>query len=129
MNQSNIDLLSLPTEILLIILKKLDNTDVLYSLFGVDNQRLDTILQENTFTKTLNFVLTTSTDDIFSIADPILNRFCISILPRIHYNVNSLIVDSISMEKILLAGDYPNLIQLKLRNFNWDIVSRYFTGK
>ena len=129
MNQSNINLLDLPNEILLIILKKLDNMDVLYSLLGVDNQRLDTILQENTFTKTLNFVLTTLTDDIFSIADPILNRFCISILPKIHYNVKSLILDSISMERILLAGDYPNLTQLKLFNFNGKIISRYFTGK
>jgi hypothetical protein len=33
------------------------------------------------------------------------------------------------MEKILLAGDYPNLTQLKLFNFNGKIVSRYFTGK
>ena len=41
MNQCNINLLDLPNEILLIILKKLDNMDVLYSLLDVDNQRLD----------------------------------------------------------------------------------------
>ncbi|CAF3478543.1 unnamed protein product [Rotaria sp. Silwood2] len=79
------------------------------------------------FTNNLKFVITTLTDDIFSITDPILNRFCINILPKIHYNVKSLILDSISMEKILLAGDYPNLTQLKLFNFNGKIVSRYFT--
>ncbi|CAF2898294.1 unnamed protein product [Rotaria sp. Silwood2] len=127
MNQSNIDLLHLPNEILFIILKKLDNMDVLYSLLGVDNQRLDSIVEENTFTNTLNFVLTTPTDDTFSIADPILNRFCNSILPRIHYNVKSLILHSISMKHILLTGDYPNLTQLKLFNFNEKIVSSYFT--
>ncbi|CAF1307846.1 unnamed protein product [Rotaria sordida] len=103
--------------------------DVLYSLLGVDNQRVDTILQENIFTTTLNFVLTTLTDDIFLIAVPILYRFCINILPRIHYNVKSLILDSISMEKILLAGNYPNLTQLKFFNFNGKIVSCYFTGQ
>ncbi|CAF3203209.1 unnamed protein product [Rotaria sp. Silwood2] len=84
MNQSNIDLLDLPNEILLMILKILDNMDVLYSLISVDNQRLNTILQENTFTNTLNFILTTLTDDIFSIDNRILNRFCINVLPRIH---------------------------------------------
>ncbi|CAF3892744.1 unnamed protein product, partial [Rotaria sordida] len=112
-----------------LIASQLDNMDVLYSLLDVDNQRLDIILQENTFTNNLKFVLTTLTDDISSIVDPILNRFCINILPKIHYNVKSLILDSISMEKILLAGDYPNLTQLKLFNFNGKIVSRYFTDK
>ncbi|CAF3503438.1 unnamed protein product, partial [Rotaria sp. Silwood2] len=106
MNHSNINLLDLPNEILLIILKKLDNIDILYSLLDIDNQRLDIILQENIFTNTLNFVLTTLTDDISSIVDSILNRFCKNILPRIHYNVKSLILDSTSMEKILLASDY-----------------------
>ncbi|CAF3225867.1 unnamed protein product, partial [Rotaria sp. Silwood2] len=53
MNHSNINLLDLPNEILLIILKKLHNMDVLSSLLGVDNQRLDIILQENTFTNNL----------------------------------------------------------------------------
>ncbi|CAF1515009.1 unnamed protein product [Rotaria sordida] len=103
--------------------------DVLYSLLDIDNQRLDTILQENIFTNTLNFVLTTLTDNIYSITDPILNQFCINILPKIHNNVKSLILDSISMEKILLAGDYPNLTQVKIFNFNEKILSRYFTDQ
>ncbi|CAF3997196.1 unnamed protein product, partial [Rotaria sordida] len=46
MNQSKINLLNLPNEILFIILKKLNNMDVLYSLFDVDKQRLDILLQE-----------------------------------------------------------------------------------
>ncbi len=129
MNQYNINLLDLPSEILLIILKKLENVDVLYSLFDVDNQRLDNIIEENTFTNTLNFVLTTTTDDVLSISDPILDRFCISILPRVHYNVKSLVLNSISMERILLAADYPNLSELKIFNFNGEIASSYFTGK
>ncbi|CAF1486555.1 unnamed protein product, partial [Rotaria sordida] len=127
MNLSNIGLLDLPYDILLIILKKLNNIDVLYSLLDVDNQRLDIIVQENTFTNTLNFVLTTSTDDISPFTDSILDRFCINILPRIHHNIKSLILDSISMERILLAADYPNLTELKLFNFNGKIVSHYFT--
>ncbi len=57
--------------------------DVLYSLLNVDNQRFDTIVQEKTFPNTLNFVLTTSTDDILSIVDSILDRFCNNTWPRI----------------------------------------------
>ncbi|CAM2730175.1 unnamed protein product, partial [Rotaria socialis] len=114
MNQLNAGLLDLPNEILFIILKKLDNMYVLYSLLNVGNQRLDMIVQEKTFTKTLNFVVTTSFDDILSISDSILDRFCINILPKINLNVKSLILESGSMERILLAADYPNLVELKL---------------
>ncbi|CAF4683102.1 unnamed protein product, partial [Rotaria sp. Silwood2] len=124
MNQHNVHLLDLPNEILFLILKKLDNIDVLYSLWDINNQRLHIIAQEQIFTNILNFVsISQSTDEISS---TILNRFCISILPRIHKNVKSLIVDSNSMECILRAGNYPNLTELKLFNFNKAIVSRYF---
>ena len=130
MNQHNVHLLDLPNEILFIILKKLDNIDVLYSLLGINNQRLDIIAQEQIFTNILNFVsISQSTDEISSISDSILDRFCIDILPRIHKNVKSLILESVSMECILLAANYPNLTELKLFNFNKAIVSRYFTGK
>jgi hypothetical protein len=129
MNRSNVTIVDLPNEILLIILKKLDNMDVLHSLWDVDTQRLNMIVQQKTFTNTLNFVVTTLTDDILSIADSILDRFCNNILPKIDHNVKSLILESGSMERILLAADYPNLTDLKLFNFNDEIVSRYFIGK
>jgi hypothetical protein len=130
MKQSNVELLDLPNEILLIILKKLHNMDVLYSLLDVYNRQLDIIAQENIFTNTLNFVLTTSTltDDVVSLPDTIVARFCTNILPRIDHNIKSLILDSVSMEHILLAANYPNLTKLKIFNFSDKIVSRYFTG-
>ncbi|CAF4418656.1 unnamed protein product, partial [Rotaria magnacalcarata] len=40
--------------------------------------------------------------------------------------VKSLTLDSVSMESILRSGNYPNLTELKLFNFNKEIVSRYF---
>ena len=95
-------------------------------MFDVSNQRLDKIIQENIFIQTLNFVLT---DDTLSVSDPILNRFCMNILPRIHYNIKSIILNSSSMERILLVADYPNLSELKLFKINGKIASRYFTGK
>ncbi|CAF3001057.1 unnamed protein product [Rotaria sp. Silwood2] len=128
MNQSTVTLLDLPIEILHIILKKLDNMDVLYSLLGIDNQRLDTIVLDKTFTKSLNFVLRTTTDDLMPIIGSMLDRFCIDILPKIDYNVKSLTLHSESMERIL-AADFPNLSELRLYNVNNNTISRYFTNE
>jgi hypothetical protein len=129
MRQSNVTLLDLPDEILLIILKKLNNMDVLYSLLDIDDRRLDILLREEAFTKSLNFIITTITDDVLSIDDSTLDRFCINILPKIDYNIKSLILESGSMERILRAADYPNLTELKLYNVNDHIVFNHFTGK
>ncbi|CAF1169275.1 unnamed protein product [Adineta steineri] len=101
--------------------------DVLYSLFDVNNQRLHMIVKEKTFTNTLTFVLATITDDILSVDDSIVDRFCINILPKIDYNIKSLILESQSMERILLAANYPNLTELKLYNVNDHVISRHFT--
>ncbi|CAF1676580.1 unnamed protein product, partial [Rotaria magnacalcarata] len=103
--------------------------DVLYALLGVDNHRFNRIVLEKTFTERLNFVLTMSNGDIFSFDDIKLNRFCINILPKINYNIKSLILESISMERILHAADYPNLTELKIFDYNNQLFSRYFTGK
>jgi hypothetical protein len=43
MNQHNVHLLDLPNEILFLILRKLENVDVFYSLMDINNQRLDSI--------------------------------------------------------------------------------------
>ncbi|CAF3252906.1 unnamed protein product [Rotaria socialis] len=129
MSWSNVNFLDLPNEILFIILKELGNMDVLYSLLNVDNQRLDMVVQEKMFTENLNFVLTTSTDDIFPIADNIIDRFCKNILPKINLNIKSLILESGTMERILLAVDYPNLTEIKLFNFTDKIFSHYFKNK
>ncbi|CAF2482662.1 unnamed protein product [Rotaria sp. Silwood2] len=125
MNRSAVHLLDLPNEILFNSLKKLDNVDVLYSLFGINNDRLDSIAQEETFSTILNFV---SIVHNIIINDSILDRFCNNVLPQIYYNVKCLIVESASMERILLATHYPNWTQLKIFNFQRDSCSlRYFT--
>lgn len=124
------ELLDLPNEILFLILRKLRNVDVLYSLLGINNQRLEIIAQQQIFTNILNFVcISQSTDEISEISTSILDRFCISILPRIQINIKSLILESVSMERILRTANYPNLTTLKIFNFNKAIVERYFMGK
>jgi len=120
MNQSDVQLLDLPDEILLMILKKLSNIDVLYSLLDINNNRLDFLAQEEQFTNTLNLVLS---DQM------IFNRFSIDILPRIHQNVTDLTLESPSMRCILLAGNYPNLTHLKLYKFDQNTALEYFQSK
>ncbi len=129
MNKSNMNLVDLPYEILFIILKKLDNMNILYSLLNLGNQRFDQLVQDETFTETLNFVMTTSTEDICPIDDLLFDRFCVDILPRIDYNVRSLILEAGSMERILHATTFSNLTQLKVFNFNEKILSHYLTGR
>ncbi|CAF3654362.1 unnamed protein product [Rotaria socialis] len=121
MNRSNIHLLDLPNEILLIILRKLNNIDVLYSLVDINNGPLDILAQGKMFTNTLNF---TYTDDI-----SLIDRYCINILPRINHNIKCFILEPVLLERILLAAVYPNLTEFKLFNFEQQIVSKYFTDE
>ncbi|CAF1507955.1 unnamed protein product, partial [Rotaria sordida] len=75
---------------------------------------------------------TSSTDNdkhIRSIDDRIVDRLCINILPNIHHYVKYLLFESMSMERILLAGNYTNLISMKLFNFTQDIALNYFTDE
>ena len=123
MNRSNIHLLDLPDEMLFGIVKKLDNVDVLYSLFDIDNERIDRIAREEIFSDTLNFA---STIRNIPVIDSMFDRFCDYILPRIHHNVKCLIVEPTSMKRILLAADYPELTELKLFNFHRDTSLHYF---
>ncbi|CAF4301631.1 unnamed protein product [Adineta steineri] len=118
MDGRTVHLLDLPDEILLIILKKLDSVDVLYSLLNV-NKRLDQMARSVNNTKFLNF----------SINNVQLNRFCCEILSQIHQNIVSLTLEIFSMKRILLACEYPNLTAIVLNNFLPDILLQYLTGK
>ncbi|CAF3049737.1 unnamed protein product, partial [Rotaria sp. Silwood2] len=128
MSQSNVDFSDLPNEILLNILKKLDNIGVLYSLFGVIDERFDSLLQDDIFTNTLN-LLTNSADNNSSLVDPMLDRFCIDILPRIHCNVKHLILESTSMGRIFLTGTFPHVTRLHVFNFGQHIALNYFANE
>ena len=111
MDPSNVHLLDLPDEMLLCILKKLKKIDVLYSLLGTGSDRLNRLTQDKQFSKTLELIFA---------GEMLLNRFCQEILPQIHRNVQQLTIESATMERILLAGNYPNLSQMKLCQFDQD---------
>ncbi|CAF4214909.1 unnamed protein product, partial [Rotaria sordida] len=126
MSRSNVNLLDLPDEILLVILKKLNNIDVLYSFIDINNEHLNSLAYEKIFSDTLNFV---SIDNVSAIDQEKLDRFCKDILPKIHENVKCFILQPISMECILHAADYRNLTELKLFNFTQEVVLNYFTNQ
>ena len=69
---SVVQLLDLPNEILYCILNKLRKIDVLHSLLGTGNRRLDLLAQDEQFSNTFELVLP---DEI------ILSRLCNKILP------------------------------------------------
>jgi len=128
MEYSCVQLNDLPDEILLLIFKKLNNIELFYSLIGV-NKRLDKILRDCIFTNTLTLLEYFSYNRIYSLSDPILNRFCWQILPNIEHKIKWFNLEASSMERILLSGNYSNLSGLGIYNITKENGLHFFTGK
>ncbi|CAM4960791.1 unnamed protein product [Rotaria socialis] len=126
MKYSCVQLNDLPDEILLIILKNLTNAEVLYSLLGV-NKRLNNIAVDPGFTNNLSLVMSALDGLVYSLPDPILDRFCLHILPKIHQNIEWLHLLSRSMERILRATNFPNLSGISLHNIQAKTAIDLFT--
>ncbi|CAF0748358.1 unnamed protein product [Rotaria sp. Silwood1] len=127
MKYSCVQLNDLPDEILMIILKNLTNAEVLYSLLGV-NKRLNNIAVDPVFINNLSLVMSTSDGLVYSLPDPILDRFCLHILPKIHQNIEWLHLQSRSLERILRATNFPNLYGISLHNIQAKTAIDLFTG-
>ncbi|CAF3867535.1 unnamed protein product [Rotaria sordida] len=111
-----VELNDLPDEILLIIFKKLNNLQVLYSFQGI-NERLNKIIYDPIFTSCLNFLQWSSSKFINKFpSDVILDRFCSEILPEISMKIKWFDLESSSMKHILCAADCPNLYGIGLYN-------------
>ena len=124
----HIELTDLPDEMLLLILNRLTNIEVLYSLIGV-NIRLNKIVNDPLFTEHLTFMAHSSNGVIHSLDNSMLNRFCSEILPRIHRKIKWLTLEPLHMERILLTADYPNLRVLTLFNIDCETILRLPGGK
>ncbi|CAF1502603.1 unnamed protein product [Rotaria sordida] len=125
MEHSYIQITDLPDELLIMIFKKLDNIQLLYSLMDV-NIRFNKILHVSNLTNRLT-LLKWSIDNLISpLSDTVLDRFCKKIIPKIHHNVEWLGTESSSVERILLAAKYPNLNGLALFNMTEDIAQHLF---
>ncbi|CAF4101490.1 unnamed protein product, partial [Rotaria sordida] len=129
MINSSIGLNDLPDEILMIIFKKLNNLDILYSFHSV-NQRLNEIIKDPIFTSRLTFVKWSSDNfiDLLS-CNTILNRFCLQILPEIHNKIKWLDLESSSMKHVLRVAHYPNLDSLALYNIDEESIRCLFTDE
>jgi hypothetical protein len=128
MEDECVRLTDIPDEILLFILNKLNNIEVLYSLIGI-NIRLDKLVNDPVFTEHLTLVRRSSNGVINSLDDSILERFQSEILPKIHYKIKWLDLEPLCMKSILLAADYPNLHGLSLFNIERETILRLFGGK
>lgn len=111
MNRVTPHLTNLPDELLLIILRKLESVDVLYSLLGV-NKDLDRIVRDPWFTTAIKFIRPNGEN--FDENEVFIGRFCSIILPKIHHLIKWLKLDSTLMERLLQTADYPNLSQLDI---------------
>ncbi|CAM4781387.1 unnamed protein product [Rotaria magnacalcarata] len=78
------------------------------------NKRLHKIMHDPIFTRVLTLLDYRLDDSICSLPYPMLDRFCLQILPKIHHKVEELNLESSSMARILLATNYPNLHRLSL---------------
>ncbi|CAF2630002.1 unnamed protein product [Rotaria sp. Silwood2] len=128
MEHSCVQLMDMPVEILLLILTKLTNIEVLYSIIDV-NIELDKVASDPVFTNHLTLMKCSSHGDIYPLAKSILDRFCLEILPKIQHKIKWLNLESLSMKRILLAGYYPNLRGFGLFIVEPETAAHLFVGK
>jgi len=117
------NILELPDEILLCILNKLNNIDILYSLVDV-NQRFDRLALDSIYIRNLDF----TANDKFQEYHQFLNRFCTNILPRIHHQINKRTLGQLSIERLLHIVDYPQLYSLSLVFCQPETILNYLIG-
>ena len=133
MNMSNnnpLNILDLPNETLLNIINKLSFIDVFYSLVDM-NERFHRLALDPLYIRHLDMTalrMKSFSKYIFSVDDRVLSRICENILPQIHLQVNKLIVEQHSIERIFLNLNYPKLYSISLFNFRQETLLHYITG-
>jgi hypothetical protein len=130
-NNKHLNILDLPNEILLIIFNKLNVVDLLYSLVNV-TQRFDQLILDPFYIHSLDMTsmkMKSYFERIYSIDNQVLSRICQNILPRIHHQLNELIVEQHSMELVIHTINYPKLYSLSLIDFQEEILLNYLIGK
>jgi hypothetical protein len=128
MAHSIVSLLDLPDEMLLTILKKLKWVHIFDSLFNVD-EHLDRLIMDSVIQAPfIDLIMISSTGKIGSIAETVLDRICSYILPQIHQHIHCLTLESSSMERILLATDYPKLSTLGLFECGPEMITHHLNS-
>ncbi|CAF3315032.1 unnamed protein product [Rotaria socialis] len=129
MECQHIKLCDLPDELLLIIFKKLKNVEILYSLMDI-SKRLNQIVYDPIFTREITLMKQTTSVKLTSpLPDFVRDRFCLEIIPKIHDKIQWLKLETLSMERILLAvNNYLNLRQLDIFIMNTETDMQLFTN-
>ena len=92
------------------------------------NKRFDRLACDPIVTEFLDLTSNTSFGERCSMPDVMLDRFCSLILPQVHHNIKSLLVEPSSMKRILLACDYPKLHKLTLKSIKPEAFINYLAG-
>ncbi|CAF4471499.1 unnamed protein product [Rotaria socialis] len=93
------------------------------------NKRLNNIVHDPTFTSGLTLFNYLSYDCIYPLSDLILERFCLQILPKIARQIKWLDLEPLSMRRILLSANYPNLFEFSIYNIEKQTALNLFTSK
>ncbi|CAF3203245.1 unnamed protein product, partial [Rotaria sp. Silwood2] len=124
LTNNEINILDLPDEMLLYILKKLNNIDILYSLVDV-NQRFDRLILNSLYTHDLNFTTNSLMNYKSKEYNEVLDRICKIILPKIHHQINKLTLGQFSLEHVLCTFNFPKLNSLSLVSFQFEALLPY----
>ncbi|CAF1506546.1 unnamed protein product, partial [Rotaria sordida] len=103
--------------------------DVIYSLVDI-TQRFNQLVFDPFYIRNLNMTSMTMKsfyDRIYSIDNQVLSRICENILPRISHQINELIVEQYSMERVLHTINYPQLYSLTLMDFSEEVLFNNLT--
>ncbi|CAF4713087.1 unnamed protein product, partial [Rotaria socialis] len=105
-------------------------TDVFHSLVDV-NQQFDRLALHYLYVRNIDMTdtmtITSLYDQTSSINTKILSKISEKVLPRIHHQVYKLTIEQYSMQRIILAANYPQLYCLSLINFQKEILYQYLT--
>ncbi|CAF1040738.1 unnamed protein product [Rotaria magnacalcarata] len=129
-NNNQYNILDLSNEILFIIFNKLNTIDVLYSLVDI-TQQFNQLVFDPFYIRNLNMTSLTMKsfyDRIYSIDNQVLDRICKNILPRISHQINELILEQYSMERVLHTNNYPQLYSVTLMDFSDEALFNYLTN-
>ncbi len=119
--------MDLPDEMLLSIVNRLNNIDILYSLVDV-NQRFDQLALNSVYIRDLDFTANSLLDGRSQEYYQFINRICKNLLSRIHHQVNTLTLDHISMKHVLHTFNFPQLHSLSLVLHRSETFVQYLTG-
>jgi hypothetical protein len=129
MDHSIVSIMDLSDEMIIKIWNNLNKIDVIYSFVGV-NKRFNKLVRDPIYTRSIQLIKVNSTTNYScALSDRIIDRYCSDILPEIHHLIECLTMESRSIERILLSGDYPHLYKLTLVKIRQDFALHYFTGK